>query len=221
MSYMNPRNDLQHSRQRLDSILSSPRLTFNPYTVSDNRLLQIVANADWGGEYDIVEAVVLTFTRLRPVNNPRKFDGIYVSLGNKPGESFISTSSLIYGATALDSLQPERNTIGNRRITNPDHVAALVGKRVFVSRIIRGRNPAGVIHPVYKMTRLKGDVTKDAATIRTAMCQAKIEMLQRILDHPDCDFHLNCSRNFFDYQPRIQRAIRIIESWSNLIPPAE
>lgn len=209
-----PVNDLQNSLKRLDIILSSPRLIFNPYTVSDERLLYIVENADWGGMDDIVEAVVLTFTRLNPVEGLRRFNGIFVRQGNRPGESFIPTSALVYGATAFDSVRPARCSIGKQRITNAGHVESLVGKRVFVSRAIRGRAINGDFRRAYKMTRLKGNVAKDAEAIRAAMCEAKIEMLQRVIDYPEWEYHLNCSRDFFDYRTRILQAINIIRSWS-------
>lgn len=219
MSYRHPLNDPDHSRQRLDKILSSKRLTFNPYLVSDERLLEIVENTGWGDEYDIVEAVTLTFTRLHPVADVRRFNGLCFTLGHRPEESLISTYSLIYGATAFDSLVRERTTVNHKRITNSRHVESLAGERVFISRIIRGRNIRGEHRCAYKMTKLSGKIVKDAAEIRKAMCGAKIEMLNRILAYPDCDLYLNCSPDFIDYRGRILRAIRIIESWSLNTPP--
>lgn len=221
MSFKHPLNDLEHSRQQLDGILSSRRLIFNPYTVSDQRLLQIVEHAGWGGRYDLVEAVVMTFTRLRPVKGPREFDGIFVKVGLDDNEAFIHASTFIYGTTADDCRHRERSTIGKLKISNEKHVESLVGKRVFVSRIIHGRNLRENYCPAYRMTRLSGNEKRDAAAIRQAMCHAKIEMLRRILDYPDCDRYLNCAPDFFDYKSRILRAISIIESYSRTTIPED
>ena len=60
--YVPPRNDPDYSHHRLREILARKRLRFNPYTVSDKRLMDIVNVARWGDEYDITQAVVLEFT---------------------------------------------------------------------------------------------------------------------------------------------------------------
>lgn len=209
-----PLNDLQNSRQRLERILSSRRLIFNPYTVSDQRLMEIVSKAGWGNEDDIVEAVVMTFTRLRTVPDVRGFDGVYAKIGQCQDETFIHAGTYTNGITAFDSLTKERSMIGKLRITNVSHVASLVGKRVFVSRIIRGRDPYCNYRPAYRMTRLTGNLARDAAAVRNAMCEAKIEMLLRVLAYPECSHYLNCSHDFFDYKIRILRAISVIEGYS-------
>ena len=41
--YVPPRNDVGFSQARLDSIMRRRRLSFNPYTVSDSRLMKIGA----------------------------------------------------------------------------------------------------------------------------------------------------------------------------------
>lgn len=208
-----PRNDLEYSQSRLDRLLSSRRLIFNPYTVSDRRLLYIIERTEWGDEFDLVQAVVMTFARLRTVNDYRGYDGIYAKVGPYDGEAFIYASSMAYGVTADDSLHRERSMIGKKRITNHDHIASLVGKRVFVSRKIAGSGLRSYQQCTYKMTKLSGNEAKDAAAVRKAMCEAKIEMLNRILENPNCEQYLNCSKDFFDYRARILRAIRIIEGY--------
>lgn len=207
-----PHNDLDNSRRRLDRFLSSRRLIFNPYSVSDRRLMDIVSRTGWGDEYDLVQAVVMNFTRLRHVKGIYEFDGIYATVGGYQGEVFIHTLTFTEGVTAYDSLRNEKSTIGKRRITNEKHIPPLVGKRVFVSRVIQGRAVRGFHRTSYRMTRITGNEKKDAAAVRTAMCEAKVEMLQRILEYPR--HYLQCDKGFFDYEPRILRAIRIIESYS-------
>lgn len=221
MSSISPLDNLEHSLMRLNGFLSSRRLIFNPYSVSDRKLLNIVERTGWGGEFDIVQTVVMTFIRLRRVADVREFDGIFFRLGEDPKESFIYSSAFTYAPTAFDSLRQERSMIGNRRITNDSHVAALVGKRFFISRIIHCRNAWGNHTPAYKMIRLKGNLEKDAQAIRQSMCEAKIEMLRRILDYPESDRYLNCSRDFFDYRTPILRAIDTITHYSDITPPSD
>lgn len=221
MSTRHPLDNLENSQMRLNRILSSRRLIFNPYSVSDKRLMEIVECSGWGDEFDIVQAAMLTFTRLRPVADIRKFDGIFCRLGQDPGEAFIYSSSFTNAPTAFDTLHQERSMIGKRRITNDSHVAALVGKRFFISRIIHCRNARGYYAPAYKMTRLKGNLANDAAAVRLSMCEAKIEMLHRILDHPECERYLDCSPGLFDYCSRILRAIDIISHFPDTTPPSD
>lgn len=81
MPYIPPKNDVEYSMHRLDSILSRRRLIFNPYTVSDSRLMEIVRSMTWGDDYDITEMTVMKFTRLRPIKDYREFDGIFMTVG--------------------------------------------------------------------------------------------------------------------------------------------
>lgn len=138
-----PRNDPEYSLMRLNGIMSRKRLKFNPYTVSDKRLLEIVESVGWGGPLDITQMVVLRFTRLRETADWRKFDGIYMTVGNSTEEVFLPTAALTKGVTANDNARLERSWIGKKPIRHAEDVEALVGKRVFVSRIIRGENIFG------------------------------------------------------------------------------
>lgn len=211
--HLPPRNDLEYSRQALNAILSSRRLIFNPYSVSDALLMEMVWNSPWGGRYDLTQAVIMTFTGLRGIPGPKEFDGIYFKLGLSPNESFIPASTIYYGVTANDSAQRVRHTCGRRVLRNRNDVKWLVGKRVFVSRTIRGYNIRGEEKVAYRMHRLTGNIVKDAATIREAMCSAKIEMLERVLNYPEGRDYLSCSPGFFDYESRIRKAIEIISRY--------
>lgn len=71
-----PKNDLEYSQRRLDLILNRRRLRFNPYKVSDRKLLDYAWEGTWGEPEDLTQMVVMTFTRLREVDDYRKFDGV-------------------------------------------------------------------------------------------------------------------------------------------------
>lgn len=218
--YIIPKNDLEHSRAALDSILSSRRLIFNPYSVSDRRLWEIVWKSGWGEKYDLTEAVMLRFSRLRLVRDYREFDGIFMCVGLSNYEVFVTPSTIKGGVTAYDSNRIEHHMVGKRKLYTDDDMKWLVGKTFFVSRIIRGRDRKGNGNVAYRMYRMNGKLKRDAAIIREAICNAKLEMLQRVIDYPEGEGNLSCDKGFFDYEPRIRRAMRIIGKY-HLTPVPE
>lgn len=217
--YLQPKNDIEYSRKRLDAIMSRKRLKFNPYTVSDEKLLEMVYSIGWGNLFDITEMVIVNFTRLRKVNDYRKFDGIYMTIGTTSEEIFISSGALKNPITAYDTIKPERSWIGKSPIRNINDIEKLVGKRYFVSRIVRGYDIRGNGASAYKMNRLVGKTGKDAATIRQAMINAKIEMLKRILANPHSPGFLDCDKGLFDYESRINQAINLISHYHEIQAP--
>lgn len=219
--YVPPRNDPEYSRIRLDRIMGRRRLSFNPYTVSDERLLELVSQTGWGNEWDITQMTIVTFTRLSPLNDYRRFDGIFMLVANAPEEVFIPKGALTRSITANDTIRPERSWTGKIPIRNDKDVERLPGKQYFVSRIIRGVNPFGNSKGAYRMHRLYGKTARDAATIREAMIAAKIEMLERILQYPESPDFLSCSKGFFDYESRIRRAIDLIRHFPDTPIPTE
>ncbi len=219
--YYPPKNDPEYSLMRLNRIMGRRRLSFNPYTVSDRRLIEIAETAGWGNLFDITEIVILQFTRLRERSDYRKFDGIFMRVGRDEEEIFIPAGALSRGVTANDTIRRERSWIGKKPLKDNDDVAALVGKRVFVSRVIRGENQFGSGKSAYKMYRLWGKESRDAGIIRQAMCDAKIEMLERVLAYPESPDYLSCKRGLINYEPRIHRAIEIIRHYPQTPVPKE
>lgn len=208
-----PLNDLENSHKRLNNFLAAKSLIFNPYKVDDGPLMEWVAKCGWGGEFDLTQHVTMTFTRLREAHNSRGFDGIYARIGTSQNEALLPAYFFLGNVTALDDLRGVWSTIGTRHITNEKQVTALVGKRMFISAVIRGKNVRGDYCPAYRMTRLTGKEQKDAAAVRNAMCEAKIEMLNRLMENPDCKHYLDCSDTLFDFKTRIRRAISIIRTY--------
>ncbi len=217
--YVPPKNDPEYSRGRLAGILGRRRLTFNPYSVSDDRLLEIASSTGWGNELDIVQIAIMHFTRLRETGDSSLFDGIFMQLGDSPEEVFIPKNALTFGVTANDTIRLERSLIGKKPIRNDKDVEALAGKRVFVSRIIRGVNKFGTPKAAYRMHRLTGKGSRDAKVIREAMCAAKIEMLERILQYPQSPDYLSCDKGLIDYESVIRRAIDVIRHFPDLTVP--
>lgn len=211
-----PKNNLEYSRHRLNRIMSRRRLSFNPYTASDERLIEISRSSGWGNLWDITEIVTIRFTRLREVADYREFDGIYMTVAKAEDEIFIPLAALTIPITANDSLRQERTKVGNRPVRNAEDVKKLVGHSYFVSRIIRGVNIFGSGKSAYQLHKLKGDIKKDAKIIREAMCEAKIEMLKRLLTYPEAPNTLSCTRGFFDYETRIRQAIELIHRFPEI-----
>ncbi len=211
--YVPPKNDPEYSWMRLNGILGRRRLSFNPYTVSDYRLLEIARTTGWGNDFDITQILILNFIRLHETGNYRRFDGIFVTVGESQQEIFIPTATLAYGVTANDTVRNERFLLGKKSLCRDEHVADLVGKTVFVSRIIRGTDIFGRPKGAYRMHKLFGHVRKDAKTIRQAMVQAKIEMLERILAYPQSPDYLSCAKGLIDYEPPLRQAIDLIRHY--------
>ncbi len=209
--YVPPKNDVSYSQERLNSIMRRRRLCFNPYTVSDSRLMEIVNSVGWGNEFDLVQMVVLRFTRLAPIDCRRRHRGIYMCIGNSEDEIYLAGSNIACQMNGIDSGRPEHFMLGKRILHNDDDIEYLVGKKVFVSHCIRVSHISGRVQLAYRMHRLSGKIKKDAQIIRTAMCDSKIEMLERLMTYPESPYHLSCVKGLFDYETRIRRAIELIK----------
>lgn len=210
------RNDETYSRDRLSRILSRRRLNFNPYAVSDEELIEIVSAIGWGNTYDIVQMTVVHFTRLRLKDNEFGFDGIYMRVGQSQEEAFIHLSTFLYAPTAEDTLHQTRSRIGKRPIRTDVEVKRMVGHDYFVSRVISGYNIRGYPKPIYQFHRLKGKTTDDADTIRRAMTESRIEMLERLLANPQIPHYLDCLPWLFDIATPIRATIETIKAQAGM-----
>ena len=221
MALILPKNDLTASRERLDRIMSRRRLSFNPYTVSDRRLLQLADSTKWGNPYDIVQLTTMTFTRLNPSpHGYYEYDRIYVRIGSEEKETFMSVYDFVHPLRSYADLSRLRSMIGKRIIRNEKDFISLQGKKVFVSHGIHGYNTRGQDRLAYRFHKLTGNIRRDARTIRDAMITAKLEMLQLMLDRPWSPDLLQCSRGFFDYESRIHAAMELIRHFpDHPIPP--
>lgn len=218
---MQPRNDVAYSKAWLDAVLKRRRLCFNPYSVSDSRLLEIAHTTGWGNQYDFTQIVTVHFTRLREAAQWRQFDGIFMRVGESQQEVFLHENDLTKGVIADDTLRQEHSYNGRWPIRNYRDVEKLVGKTFFVSMTIRGKGQFGRPWVAYRMHRLTGNASRDAAVIREAMCAAKIEILERIIAYPENPGYMFCTKNLFEYEPRLRRAINIIGHYPNTPIPQD
>ena len=178
--------DTAECRRVFELILAKPLLRLNPYRFSDDKLLEMAWQGYWGDEHDLTQMVVMTFTRIKETSSYPFYEGIYMRVGRSTDEILVARGRLINRITARDTLQPVRNFYGKRPIIHDEDVFRLVGRTVFVSRVIQGQEFRGCGRVAYRMHRLWNDTpqnrAKNAAIIREAMCQAKIEMLKRMLE---------------------------------------
>ena len=167
--YIPPKNDIEYSRSRLDAIMRRRRLSFNPYTVSDSRLLEIAHTTGWGNDYDLTQIVVIRFTRLAPIDYTKRYGGIYMTIGNSGEEIYLPGWEIASPGPAIDSGRIERFMLGKRILYNDRDIEWLVGKKVFVSHAIRVGSISGAVRLAYRMHRLCGNPGKDAATLLKAL----------------------------------------------------
>lgn len=216
------KNDPEYSRQRLECILNRRRIRFNPYKVSDKQLLEYAWQGRWGEPDDLTQMVIITFTRLREINNGREFDGIYFRVGRDEEEFFLARYSFRRPQTAHDTLRGVRHTYGKAIIRTDDDIRRLVGKTVFISRTIPCSRQDYKYGSCYRMHKITGNLARDAAMMRQAMCEAKIEMLERLMANPESQWYLNCDKGLIDYETPIKALIAKIQQYHlTPVPPSE
>lgn len=210
---MKTRDDPKRSNMLFNRIMSRKRLAFNPYSVCDHTLLNMVSSIGWGCSLDLTQMVVMTFLRLRKVKGIKRYDGVFVSVSDTHSETFIPIHVFSHGVTAADSLYKERSWIGKKCIRHPEDIEKLVGSKVFISRTIIGHDIAMNNRVAYRMHRLKGKIQEDAEMIRISMIDSKIEMLERLLKYPE--YLLDCRKGIINYESRVESAINIIKNFKN------
>lgn len=183
--------DAASYRERLRQILGDALLRFNPYAISDEKLMAGLEKMRWRNAMSLTQAVILTFVGISTEGEGiMAKEWVTYRVGDSEEEVSESMASLTGRSTACDSLRQVRHTIGGYPVRYGRQIKALIGKRVFVSRNIitskgRGYGKAMSMH------RLKGVLEEDAAIVREAMIAAKQEMLTRLLEYPACSFYLD------------------------------
>lgn len=202
--------DAGEVRRRLDAILNARVMRFNPYSVSDEALLACVGRAYFRPFHALTQMVMLHFGRIVPSAFPNSYGTIEFRIGNDTTVHRMPVGALIGKFTYRASRRQNWNLLNSRRITNGGMVERMMGKSYFVSHVICGEKRIGVMRPLYRMFRLKGNPAATAAEIRLRMCESKIAMLQEILTYPFSPDYLLCHRGFIDYTTPIQNFIDMV-----------
>lgn len=210
-------HDAESYRERLNRFLSDRCLLFNPYLIPDEQLIDAATHQKWRGLFSLTQMVILRFVRVECEKQSfRDIEHVTYRVGDSDIEVRQRMEEFTHRHTAEDSLQPIHHTINGKPVTRSRQIRGLVGKRVFVSRNIVTGNEYG-FGKVMSMHRLTGDIAKDAAIVREAMTQARIEMLGRLLKYPRCQFYLDGTpSDSVDIKTQIQQLINQIVSYRPL-----
>lgn len=192
MAYIKKIRDADSYLERLERFLSDRCLLFNPYSVSDRSLWDGIMKMRWRGDFSLTQMVFLKFLGI-------KTDGtgfwtqkhVIFSIGDSSDEVTRRMEYFTSKRTAADSLRQVRNTINGRPVTKEDQIHRLIGKTVFVSRIITTHTLRDGYAAAMAMHTLRRPLTTAAATIRKAIISSKIEMLDRLLANPEAHIYLD------------------------------
>lgn len=223
MSYKRTIRDSDSYRERLDRFLTDKCLLFNPYTVSDERLWSGIMKMRWRGPFSLTQMVILHFLDIRSEGiEPLVKERVVYSIGDSSEEITSSITAFTLKRSAADSCCQVRSLINGRPITQAQQIHALIGKSVFVSRNITTVNRFRGYGIAMNMHRLKGRLSLDAAMIRTAIINSKLEMLDRLLAYPYSDIYLNGEPSEpVDITTPINRIKALISTFAAVIPPCE
>lgn len=223
MSYTLTIRDAESYRQRLERFLSDKCLLFNPYTVSDARLWAGLLKMKWRGPYSLTQMVVLHFTGIstdREGLDVREY--VTYSIGDSTEEITRNMRDFTFKRTAADSLCPVRSLINSHPITQARQIHSLIGKSVFVSRYITTVKSGYGYGVAMAMHRLTNNLSVDAAAIRTAIINSKLEMLDRLLTYPHAHIYLDGEPSpFVDIATPIGKTKALISTYSTVIPPVD
>lgn len=195
---------------RLNAILSDKVLRFNPYSVDDRVLLDCAERGRWMPFPALTQMVVFHFNDIHKEDRKYSYEAISLHIGNDTASTHLPVNALIGKYTYTATLTQRHTTIDGRPLTNYKMVEKIQRKDYFVSHTLPTRMINGRTFPAYRLFRLKGADNQKAETIRIAMTEAKLVMLNELLAYPYCPDYLRCSRHFIDYAAPIQAAIEAI-----------
>ena len=203
--------------RRLGAILNDKLLKFNPYSVSDQALLDCAERGYWLPFPAITQMMVFHFhdiQRVSTTNGRSLYDGLFYHIGNTETKCHFGSFTLTHAMTHRATRGQTWTLIDGKHLV-PSKLRSLQGKSVFVSHTICCDNQWGGVRQAYRMHTLRGTTEKRARTIRKSMCAAKIEMLQEMLRYPFLSEFLGNSCQNIDIANPIQRVINAIRNFGN------
>lgn len=195
---------------RLHAILADRVMLFNPYTVSDESLLECAGRAEFLPFPTLTQMVILHFVRVIPYSASNPWEKIVFRIGSGEREYEMPMGALDNKFTYRANRRQNWSLVNGKRITNSGMVEKMMGKSYFVSHILLADRNYGEKRPLYRMFLLKGDSSAMAAEIRKRMCESKIEMLEEVLKYPFSPDYLQCRRHFIDYTSPIHAFIETV-----------
>lgn len=223
MSYRDKIRDAASYRERLNRFLTDKCLLFNPYTISDRKLWDGLQKMRWRGEFSLTQMLLLHIENIISEGTElQSREHVVCRLGDST-ESFIKEMhDFTMKRPADDSLQQIRCTINGHPIRHSEQIRSLVGKTVFVSRAITTVTRWESYSRALAMHRLNGDLAVDAAIIRTAIINSKLEMLDRLLKYPHAHVYLDGEPDEpVDIETPISKLKAVISSYATIIPTTD
>lgn len=204
-------NNLEYSKMRLEKILMSQKLNYNPYKVSDKELIQTFNTYNWGNSFEITDCVIMSFKEIRRLEYINPYNALVYTVGTSSDEQIISINRFFDEIKANDSREKLYSTLDGRPFVSKQQIELLLGKRILVTHCISGINSWGKHCNAYSMYLLSGDVDKDSKIIRIESYKAKIKMLYRLLRYPECSDYIFCNKTLFDIESPIREKIDLIK----------
>ena len=201
---------------RLRAILEDRVIRFNPYMVDDVALVECAERGYWRGIPALTQMVVFHFHEIREVKWRTTYDAAFFHIGDRvEDERFLSVKSLVSSNAHHTTKAQIRTTLNNRYIVR-SNVKSLRQKSVFVSNALYAVSSYDRYIPKYRMYTLRGDIHSRAATIRAAMIEAKLSMLEDLLKYPTSDLYLGPIPPDLDYRTPICNAIESIKCFDKI-----
>ena len=213
-------NSDEVAKERLSAILSDKLLWFNPYSVSDEALLDSLERGYWRPLPSLTQMVILHFhdIQLTHTNNATYY-GLFFNVGNDPDSRHYSIGTFTRPLIHLVSNQPVWMTINGKHL-RPSTIDKLSNKDVFVSNAINCRKISGKIYPSYRMYLMPKSTRARAKMIRESMVISKLTMLEECMNHPTHPDYLAYTGLSFDFRTPILSAIANIRQFPNSTPPS-
>lgn len=195
--------------RRYQSLVTDEILLYNPFRHSDEEVAG-KAYATGFRPDSLTQMTVLEFTELA---QDRTYGECLLWTNCSRQHGSIPVRSISGRHTALDTLTTIRTTLNGKALTDETQARRLTGKSLFLSHAIPALDRNGRPEWALRMFRLRGEIETDAEIIRKSMCRAKIEMLNRLLDHPECPTYIGCPKGLLEIERPIMRLIAKIEKF--------
>lgn len=205
--------DLEKFRERYARLVRDEILLYNPYRFTDAEVVEKAFTTDIRPRA-LTQMAVIEFTGVRTVEWKIPYDIIEWRVGNTGSTGWDNVSNFLRRRTAVDTLRPVRVTISGKPIAHAENLEALIGKKVFLSHYftVKKLRSCGFGRS-FQMVRLYGNTAKMADTIRRAMCRAKMEMLKRMVENPECFIYLGCPKGLMDIEGPINRFLQKVNRY--------
>ena len=197
------------AKRRLEAILADKVMRFNPYAVGDEELVACAGRGYWRPFPALTQMFIFHFLDIRVVRTRHIFDAIFFRVGDFAEECYFPLGRLITPRAHHYTKKPERPQINGKNITR-SNIFRIQNRSFFVSHAVIGCRINAPDAPAYKMIRLKGNVSRQAETIREQMCLSKAAMLEEVLQYPSSHCYLGPGCAGFDYATPIRAALQSI-----------